>query len=212
MADFLSDGPCAGLGDARDAAGDASPDRMRFVFKRACDDADLTAATVALKDKVFQSEAWCLLNFQAEDLLARDALIGATVGRRGPLSALHAVIDGIGTAYIQGVVTDPGLRRRGLGEATLRETLLVLANGLKLDMAALIVRVRADGTVNEAAFSTFRKLGFWEGEEFRVQISGSPLDAHLRASAEGNGTFFRARRMHLDLSLWRLPPRDSEAV
>jgi hypothetical protein len=174
----------------------------RFRFFKASEYRHLTDAYVLLKDKVLATQGWALFNFTAQDLFDRGALIGVTMQGKQLLSALHIILDGANTAHVQGVVTDPTARTRGLCALTLQQTLVRLHKEFGIATAELTVRILPGGQRNEAAYRTFSKVGFQPGAKLTVPFSGSFCDQHLAESCEGDESnrFFTSLQMHADLN------------
>ncbi|MCJ2015888.1 GNAT family N-acetyltransferase [Methylobacterium sp. E-065] len=180
-------------------------DRAKFIFINISEAKDTAKAYLDLKDRVMPRDGWALLNFTKADLLASQAWIGLLMvedglGAATAAAGMHIVRQGDGTARLQGVVTDPAFRQRGFCSTLLNAVLDRLHKGLRIETVDLVVRIMADGSINERAFNVFYEAGFRPVEDMRIAWSGMACDQHLQASLDARGTHYRARKMTLRLA------------
>jgi GNAT superfamily N-acetyltransferase len=176
---------------------------IRFGFHRAGKDVGPTEAYVGLIAGIVSSpDASTIFNCNASDLVARAALIATALAFSGAsanpelASGLHVVEDGAGQFMIQGFVTAEHFRRQGVGKTLLAATIVHLHETTGVSDFGLTTRLDAKGRPNPRAYPLFCSLGLKVVDRKRVEIVGGRLDAHLRASAEGSGTFFHVLAMH----------------
>lgn len=107
-------------------------------------------------------------------------------------TGLYVTIDGMDTAWINGVRTREEFRSFGYGSTLVDQTQLYISKRLGIQHFALTVRCDDQGTPNDAAFKTYERCGFQPvGRAYPVTISGDTCDRHLGSV----GTKFLTQRM-----------------
>jgi len=98
-------------------------------------------------------------------------------------AGLYITIDGLDTAWINGVRVREKFRRLGYGSAMVTEALAYISGYLNIRHCALTVFCDGQGIPNEAAFDLYLECGFRQLKwPYPVTVAGSLRDRHLGAA------------------------------
>jgi GNAT superfamily N-acetyltransferase len=175
-------------------------DQSYFALGWAREGARLTDHYLKLVERIFKTNERQNL-WRPTTLLSDNALLGVMLAADGrtALSGLHVVFDPGHTAHVQGMVTDPAVRRRGYAEQVLSGTLSVVRAESSAIHADLKLRLGDDGIPPVGPHRLYQKVGFHDVCDVPVTSCATEADAHLRKHEyiSRGDILFTARLMRL---------------